>query len=661
MKALRMARARGTNVPGALGITSTTIGAGTQGILYAGFTVSATGGVPPYAYSVQSGALPAGLSLNSATGVVSGTPTSSGTSSTIVIRVMDALGQTADLGGFTITVAESGSGAKAIASTTVSIGEWTRAGRGHVPLSNIMVPTGNEVPVSWAIGSATTGTDGHWTKISAGTTEASGGASTPYPSSAGDAAELSSGLYVFPVTATYADASTDTKSLTISIVANAASMGHYDSFDKASIIGASTSIAAWEAQSTSQKSLLISTGVNHSGVRNGGVADFTFAGPTKVRIRHADPARPSVFSTWECGVFGNPNAYCQFEGIVLTGNVNGLGSTGLWHCQGMSNCDFNDCGANYGSQSNVSASLGALQLFGTNTDLTFNRFEALWVENGLKDLPSAVNTRITFNQCTFRYFFDNAVFISNGVDWVFNDLVTASPMRRQLPDGSGGGSHVDHFQIQDDLGTERVVNLTINRYLCIDADGDAYSGGLFGLRGTYTVNGYCYLGRSNQAMTLNGIEGGANTFKNYTLIKGYGQTFASYTPALIDDTAVKVGDPDMRFYGTDGTGAAWSSGTVAFSSGIVQDSISYEHSGSKPTSMTIASSVHVLGIGTQTSPSSLWNPYFNSDPRDIYDAISTASWAAKDRTALLATAKTVATPKTGITDGAFASTGAWNT
>ena len=44
-------------------------------------TVSASGGTPPYTYTVSSGALPAGLSLNSATGAITGTPTAVGTSS----------------------------------------------------------------------------------------------------------------------------------------------------------------------------------------------------------------------------------------------------------------------------------------------------------------------------------------------------------------------------------------------------------------------------------------------------------------------------------------------------------------------------------------------------------------------------------------------------
>jgi large repetitive protein len=56
----------------------------------------ATGGDLPYTFQVQSGALPNGLTLNTTTGVISGTPTTLGLS-TFTIRVTDAIGTTADV------------------------------------------------------------------------------------------------------------------------------------------------------------------------------------------------------------------------------------------------------------------------------------------------------------------------------------------------------------------------------------------------------------------------------------------------------------------------------------------------------------------------------------------------------------------------------------
>ena len=71
-------------------------------------TVGCQGGTSPYSFSVTSGALPIGLTLNSATGVISGTPAAAGTS-TFTVTVTDSTGATGSQ-QFTITVAPSGGG-----------------------------------------------------------------------------------------------------------------------------------------------------------------------------------------------------------------------------------------------------------------------------------------------------------------------------------------------------------------------------------------------------------------------------------------------------------------------------------------------------------------------------------------------------------------------
>ena len=53
------------------------------------FTPSVSGGTAPYTYALHSGSLPAGLSLNTSTGTISGTPTALGTSS-FTLRVSDS-------------------------------------------------------------------------------------------------------------------------------------------------------------------------------------------------------------------------------------------------------------------------------------------------------------------------------------------------------------------------------------------------------------------------------------------------------------------------------------------------------------------------------------------------------------------------------------------
>jgi hypothetical protein len=57
-------------------------------------TLSASGGVSPYGtWTITSGTLPAGLTLNAGTGVISGTPTASASpATTLTVRVNDANG-----------------------------------------------------------------------------------------------------------------------------------------------------------------------------------------------------------------------------------------------------------------------------------------------------------------------------------------------------------------------------------------------------------------------------------------------------------------------------------------------------------------------------------------------------------------------------------------
>jgi hypothetical protein len=65
-------------------------------------TLSATGGVPPYSFAIQSGTLPAGVTFSGPTGTFGGTPTTAGASSVSVI-VTDSSGATATA-SITITI-----------------------------------------------------------------------------------------------------------------------------------------------------------------------------------------------------------------------------------------------------------------------------------------------------------------------------------------------------------------------------------------------------------------------------------------------------------------------------------------------------------------------------------------------------------------------------
>ena len=73
-------------------ISTTSLPNGEVSVAYSQ-TLTATYGTTPYTWSISSGALPAGLSLSSA-GVISGTPTTAGTSN-FTVQVADSVGGTA--------------------------------------------------------------------------------------------------------------------------------------------------------------------------------------------------------------------------------------------------------------------------------------------------------------------------------------------------------------------------------------------------------------------------------------------------------------------------------------------------------------------------------------------------------------------------------------
>jgi len=80
-----------TAASAALSITTASLPIGTVGTAYSQL-FAATGGTPPYSWSISSGSLPEGLNL-SASGLLDGTPTATGTSS-FTVRVTDAASAT---------------------------------------------------------------------------------------------------------------------------------------------------------------------------------------------------------------------------------------------------------------------------------------------------------------------------------------------------------------------------------------------------------------------------------------------------------------------------------------------------------------------------------------------------------------------------------------
>ena len=124
-------------------ITTTTLPAGTVGVAYSQ-TAAATGGVTPYAWSVVSGSLPAGLSLGPSTGTISGTPTTAQTAS-FTLRVTDSQGTPdTDDQALSITV-NSGVQDLVITTTTLPSGVVSAA------YSQTLAATGGVTPYSWSV------------------------------------------------------------------------------------------------------------------------------------------------------------------------------------------------------------------------------------------------------------------------------------------------------------------------------------------------------------------------------------------------------------------------------------------------------------------------------------------------------------------------------
>ncbi len=90
---------------GVLRILTTALPNGARLSTYAATRIEASGGLPPYRFALTTGLLPAGLSLDTATGGVSGTPVATGTA-TFAVTVTDSRGTT-DSRVFSIVVTET--------------------------------------------------------------------------------------------------------------------------------------------------------------------------------------------------------------------------------------------------------------------------------------------------------------------------------------------------------------------------------------------------------------------------------------------------------------------------------------------------------------------------------------------------------------------------
>jgi Putative Ig domain len=132
--------------PASLTIGTNSLPSGQVGSNY-GATLTASGGTAPYTWSLTSGALPTGLSLNSSTGAITGTPTVAVDSTTLTFTATDSASPAQSKSAvLTLTIVPS-----ALAITTSSL----PGGQAGTPYNATLVASGGTAPYSWSISSGT--------------------------------------------------------------------------------------------------------------------------------------------------------------------------------------------------------------------------------------------------------------------------------------------------------------------------------------------------------------------------------------------------------------------------------------------------------------------------------------------------------------------------
>lgn len=139
----------GAGVAAAIMIPSLTTGgptaSGQVNVAY-NSALTATGGVPPYSYSISAGSLPSGLNLNGGTGAITGTPTTAGVFN-FTGRVFDSSAPTDPLPGFTGPDGQSAARRRGLAQSGNASAGVSTTGSFSITVAPA-APSGTPVPPS---------------------------------------------------------------------------------------------------------------------------------------------------------------------------------------------------------------------------------------------------------------------------------------------------------------------------------------------------------------------------------------------------------------------------------------------------------------------------------------------------------------------------------
>jgi len=142
----KMASLTITIIPATLAIATTSLSNGQVGTPY-NAALAATGGTLPFTWSITSGSLPGGLSLNTSSGAISGTPSVAVTNSALTFQVQDAgTPQQVKTVSLSLTIAPS-----TLSISTTSL----PSGQVNIAYNATLTATGGTAPYSWSLLSGT--------------------------------------------------------------------------------------------------------------------------------------------------------------------------------------------------------------------------------------------------------------------------------------------------------------------------------------------------------------------------------------------------------------------------------------------------------------------------------------------------------------------------